>query len=57
MMWACSTKSLTAICLARLADRGLLDYKQRIAHYWPEFGQRGKVGHVDAKPCDDFDIL
>jgi len=37
-----STKSLTAICLARLVDRGLLDYRQRIAHYWPEFGQRGK---------------
>jgi CubicO group peptidase (beta-lactamase class C family) len=24
------------------ADRGLIDYDARVAHYWPEFGQAGK---------------
>jgi CubicO group peptidase (beta-lactamase class C family) len=25
-----------------LVDRGLLDYDQRVSHYWPQFGQNGK---------------
>ena len=37
-----STKSLTAILLARLADKGLLKYDSAISKYWPEFGQKGK---------------
>merc|ERR1711942_421797 len=37
-----STKSLTAICLARMVDKGLLDYKEKISKYWPEFAQNGK---------------
>ena len=37
-----SGKSLEAILLAMLVDRGLLDYDATIAHYWPEFGAKGK---------------
>ena len=37
-----STKNLTALCIAVLVDRGLLDYSERISTYWPKFGQNGK---------------
>ena len=30
------------MCLAMLVDRGLLDYEKAVAHYWPEFAQKGK---------------
>jgi CubicO group peptidase (beta-lactamase class C family) len=33
-----SGKSLEAITMAMLVDRGLLDYDARITDYWPEFG-------------------
>ena len=33
---------VAAICLAILVDRGLLDYDKPVAHYWPEFAQKGK---------------
>ena len=38
-----STKSLTAICMARMVDRGLLDYNEKISKYWPEFAQNGRI--------------
>ncbi|KAJ8049426.1 Beta-lactamase domain-containing protein 2 [Holothuria leucospilota] len=37
-----TTKGLTALCAAMLADRGLIDFKKPVAHYWPEFAQHGK---------------
>jgi len=37
-----STKSLTAILMAILVDKGLLKYEEKVATYWPEFGQHGK---------------
>merc|ERR1712130_149074 len=37
-----STKSLAAIALASLVDRGLLNYSDKICKHWPEFGQNGK---------------
>jgi len=37
-----STKSLAAIALASLVDRGLLKYSDKISKHWPEFGQNGK---------------
>ncbi|XP_033755478.1 beta-lactamase domain-containing protein 2-like [Pecten maximus] len=37
-----STKSPSAIVIAHLVDRGLLDYKEKISKYWPEFAQNGK---------------
>ncbi|MFM2072319.1 MAG: hypothetical protein RLZZ623_2582 [Actinomycetota bacterium] len=37
-----TTKGITAIAMAMLAQRGLIDYGQRVAHYWPEFAAHGK---------------
>ena len=35
-------KGLTATCINRLAEQGLLDIDLPIAHYWPAFGCNGK---------------
>ena len=40
-VWS-TTKGLTAISVAMLVDRGLLDYAAPVSRYWPEFGQQGK---------------
>lgn len=37
-----SSKCLTSIVVAMLADRGLVRYDQTVASIWPEFGQKGK---------------
>lgn len=37
-----TTKGVTAICVHRLVDQGLLDIDRRVAHFWPEFAQGGK---------------
>jgi CubicO group peptidase (beta-lactamase class C family) len=37
-----TTKGVAATVMHRLADRGELDYDQRVAHYWPAFGVAGK---------------
>ena len=36
------TLGIAALCMAMLVDRGLLDYDQKVAAYWPEFAQQGK---------------
>lgn len=36
------SKGIAAICLALAHSRGYLDYDERVAAYWPEFGQKGK---------------
>lgn len=41
---ASTTKGMTAVCLARLADAGSLDPDAPVARYWPEFAQAGKHG-------------
>ena len=33
---------IAAICMALLVEKGHLDYEEKVAHYWPEFGQNGK---------------
>ncbi len=38
------TKGMTAIAVHRLAERGLLDYDEPVAAYWPEFAAAGKSG-------------
>ena len=38
-----TTKGLAALAVAILCDEGLIDYDQKVAHYWPEFGQAGKA--------------
>ena len=35
-------KGVMATALAVCVERGLLDYEERVATYWPEFGQNGK---------------
>jgi CubicO group peptidase (beta-lactamase class C family) len=44
------TKTMSAICLLMLADRGEVDLNAPIATYWPEFAVQGKehvsVAHV-----------
>jgi CubicO group peptidase (beta-lactamase class C family) len=37
-----TTKGLSAMVLALLHSRGLLDYDERVATYWPQFAQAGK---------------
>jgi CubicO group peptidase (beta-lactamase class C family) len=37
-----SGKNMEAVCIALLADRGLLSYTDQISMHWPEFGQHGK---------------
>lgn len=39
-----ATKGMAATCLHMLADRGLLDFDEPVASYWPEFGAHGKDG-------------
>jgi CubicO group peptidase (beta-lactamase class C family) len=38
-----STKGLAAMALAVAHSRGLLDYDEKVAAYWPEFAQNGKA--------------
>lgn len=37
-------KSMSALCTHILVDSGEIGFDQRVAHYWPEFGQAGKQG-------------
>lgn len=37
-----TTKGVASLALALAHSRGLLDYDERVAAYWPEFGWRGK---------------
>lgn len=37
-----ATKGLAAMVLHRLVDRGLLDYEEPVASFWPEFAAAGK---------------
>lgn len=39
-----SGKSLEAIAVAWLVDKGLLQYSDKIVQHWPEFGEQGKDG-------------
>ncbi len=40
-VWS-TTKGVTAIALATLVDKGLIDYAAPVARYWPEFAAAGK---------------
>lgn len=42
-VWS-ATKGVTALAVAVLVDRGLLDYGEPVARYWPEYAQNGKAG-------------
>jgi CubicO group peptidase (beta-lactamase class C family) len=38
-----TTKTISALMIARLVEAGKLDYGQTVASVWPEFGQAGKA--------------
>lgn len=42
VIMSCS-KGVTSLCGHILIDEGQLDLDRPVAHYWPEFGQRGKA--------------
>jgi CubicO group peptidase (beta-lactamase class C family) len=35
-------KTLTAIMMGMMVDRGLLQYSEKISKYWPQFAHKGK---------------
>ncbi|HAE22791.1 MAG TPA: EstA family serine hydrolase [Spirochaetaceae bacterium] len=37
-----ATKGMAAMTFAHAASRGLIDYEERVAAYWPEFAEAGK---------------
>ncbi|GAB1605959.1 beta-lactamase domain-containing protein 2-like [Argonauta hians] len=37
-----ASKGVAAILLAKLVEKGYIDYKQKVSYYWPEFAQNGK---------------
>ncbi len=39
-----TTKTMAAVCMLMLADRGLIEFDAPVARYWPEFAQNGKEG-------------
>lgn len=49
------SKSMCALCVHILADRGLVDLEAPVADYWPEFAQGGKgavkVRHIISHNC------
>lgn len=40
-VWS-TTKTMTFVCALMLADRGELDFDERVSAYWPEFAANGK---------------
>ncbi|MFT5577872.1 MAG: CubicO group peptidase (beta-lactamase class C family) [Paraglaciecola psychrophila] len=40
-VWS-STKTMAALVMLMLADRGQLDFYEKVSTYWPEFAQNGK---------------
>ena len=38
-----TTKGMSSLAVALAHSRGLLDFEERVAHYWPEFAQNGKA--------------
>ncbi len=41
-IWS-TTKGVTAICFAMIAERGLMRYDQPVSEFWPEFAAEGKA--------------
>ncbi len=68
-VWS-TTKTMTFLSALVLAERGLLDFHEKVAAYWPEFAQNGKadievrhlMGHTSgvsawAQPVKTTDIF
>jgi CubicO group peptidase (beta-lactamase class C family) len=53
-----TTKTMTALTMLILADRGVIDLEAKVTKYWPEYGQNGKgdtlvkhfLGHAAGMP-------
>lgn len=39
-----TTKTMAAVCMLMLADRGAIEFDAPVARYWPEFARNGKDG-------------
>ena len=39
-----STKTMASLVMLMLADRGEIDFHEKVSKYWPEFAQNGKEG-------------
>ena len=67
-VWS-TTKGITALAVAMMADRGLLRYRDPVAQHWPDFAQAGKseitvgqlmshqaglCGFIDPATVEDF---
>lgn len=39
-----STKTMASLVMLMLADRGDIDFHEKVSKYWPEFAQNGKEG-------------
>ncbi|CAJ0575806.1 unnamed protein product, partial [Mesorhabditis spiculigera] len=58
------TKAISALCVAMLVDKGMLEYGDLVTKYWPEYGQAGKnrttiedvLTHKAGLPYIDDDI-
>lgn len=44
-----TTKGIVAIAVAMCVERGLIDYAEKVATYWPEFAAHGKGGATVAQ--------
>jgi CubicO group peptidase (beta-lactamase class C family) len=55
-----TTKGVTAIAVAMCVQRGLLDYDEKVATYWPEFAAHGKgeatVAQLLSHQCGLFSV-
>ena len=55
-----TTKGVTAVAVAMCAQRGLIDYDEKVATYWPEFGAHGKgdatVAQLLSHQCGLFSV-
>lgn len=38
-----TTKGISSMAFALLHSKGLIDFDEKVAHYWPEFAKRGKA--------------
>jgi CubicO group peptidase (beta-lactamase class C family) len=55
-----TTKGVTAVAVAMCAQRGLIDYHEKVATYWPEFAAHGKgdatVAQLLSHQCGLFSV-
>ena len=46
-VWS-TTKTMSFVCMLMLVDRGLIDFYEPVATYWPEFAAAGKE-HIEVR--------